>query len=68
MKKGLLIHPEELSVRWIEQAVSEGMDILGLHPVGGPAAKDSCEALVKLLDDPEFLSLVDMAKEKGLTV
>ena len=68
MKKGLLIHPEELSVRWIEQAVSEGMDILGLHPVGGPAAKDSCEALVKLLDDPDFVSLVDLAKEKGLTV
>ena len=68
MKKGLLIHPEELSVRWIEQAVREGMDILGLHPVGGPAAKDSCAALVKLLDDPEFVRLVDLAKAKGLTV
>ena len=46
MKKGILIHPQELSVRWIEQAVREGIDVLGLHPVGGPAAKDSCEALV----------------------
>jgi len=68
MKKGVLVHPQELSVRWIEQAVREGIDVLGLHPVGGPKAKDSCAALVQLLDDPEFLRLVDLAKEKGLTV
>lgn len=68
MKKGILIHPQELSVRWIEQAVREGINVLGLHPVGGPAAKDSCEALVKLLDDPGFIELVDLAKSKGLTV
>ena len=30
MKKGILIHPQELSVRWIEQAVREGIDVLGL--------------------------------------
>lgn len=68
MKKGVLVHPHELSVRWIEQAVREGIDVLGLHPVGGPAAKDSCAALVQLLDDPEFIRLVDLAKSKGLTV
>lgn len=68
MKKGVLVHPHELSVRWIEQAVREGIDVLGLHPVGGPAAKDSCAALVRLLDDPEFIRLVDLAKSKGLTV
>lgn len=68
MKKGVLVHPHELSVRWIEQAVREGIDVLGLHPVGGPKAKDSCAALVQLLDDPAFIRLVDLAKEKGLTV
>ncbi len=68
MKKGVLIHPEELSTRWIDRAVAEGLDVLGLHPVGGPAAKDSCEALVKLLDDPGFTELIDLAISKGLTV
>lgn len=68
MKKGVLVHPHELSIRWIEQAVREKVDVLGLHPVGGPAAKDSCAALVQLLDDPEFIRLVDLAKARGLTI
>ena len=32
MKTSILIHPSELSRRWIDRMAEQGVDTLGLHP------------------------------------
>lgn len=68
MKTQLIIHPEELSREWIRRAVSLGVDVLGLHPVGGSRAKESMTALLAQLKTPAFRALLDEAAESGLEI
>ena len=67
MKK-LLIHPEELSREWVDRLANQGVEVLGLHPVGGNSAADSAKRLMRQVEDPAFRSLIDYAYEKGLQV
>lgn len=67
MKK-LLIHPEELSREWVDRLVAQGVDVLGLHPVGGESAADSARRLIVQMENPDFRNLIDYAWEKGLQV
>ena len=68
MKKGLLIHPSELSVKWIDRLADAGIDTLGLHPEGGGDAHRSLERLLALLETAEYRRLLDYAADRGLTV
>lgn len=68
MKTQLLIHPEELSEQWIERAAGCGVDVLGIHPVGGGLAHESLADLLRRLETPEFRTLLDKAAEKGLQI
>ena len=67
MKK-LLIHPEELSRRWVDRLVDQGVEILGLHPVGGNNAAESAERLLRQVEDPTFRQLIDYACDRGLQI
>ena len=67
MKK-LLIHPEELSREWVDRLVQQGVEILGIHPVGGKHSEASAKRLLLQMEDPKFRALVDYAYEKGLQV
>ena len=67
MKK-LLIHPEELSRRWVDRLVAQGVEILGLHPVGGNSAAESAERLMAQVEDPAFRELIDYACDRGLEI
>ena len=67
MKK-LLIHPEELSKAWVDRLAEQGVEILGLHPVGGNSAEGSAKRLMAQVEDPDFRALIDYAWEKGLQV
>lgn len=65
----LLIHPEELSRKWIDRMAKHGVPTLGLHPVGGKTADESLRRLVdEQVNDPEFRALLDYAHEKGLNI
>ena len=68
MKTQLIIHPEELSRKWIDRAVALGVDVLGLHPVGGRHAHESLAALLQRLETAEFRALLDEAAAKGLEI
>ena len=68
MKTQLIIHPEELSEKWIDRAVALGVDVLGLHPVGGRHAHEYLAALLQRLETAEFRALLDTAAEKGLQI
>ena len=65
----LLIHPEELSRKWIDRMAKHGIPTLGLHPVGGKTADESLRRLVdEQVNDPAFRELLDYAHEKGLKI
>ncbi len=69
MKKiSFLIHPEELSKKWVDRMVECGISILGLHPVGGKDANISLQKTLQLLDTNGFRELIDYAALKGLEI
>jgi len=68
MQTGLLIHPEELSKKWIDRMAELGVDTLGIHPWGGKHAESAMYELVERLKTDEFRALIDYAKSCGLKV
>lgn len=68
MLTSLLIHPQELTKKWIDRLADAGVRILGIHPVGGANANDSLPSLLEQLEDPKFLELLDYAKSRGLEI
>ena len=68
MKSSILIHPEELTKKWIDRMADSGVDILGLHPRGGKTAADTLAELVSSFEDEEFRALIDYAISRGLEV
>ncbi len=68
MKKSLIIHPEELSIDWIDTVTCLGCNAIGIHPVGGVDADKSLKRLIHSFDDRSFLSLIDYARQKGLEI
>lgn len=68
MKVSILIHPSELSEKWIDRMVRHGVDTLGLHPEGGQGAAKTLGRLLELLETDEYRSLIDYARSKGLRI
>ena len=33
--RGILVHPEDLTMDWLNKMSAAGLNSLGLHPVGG---------------------------------
>ena len=64
----MLIHPEELSLKWVDRLVKYRIPTLALHPVGGREADKSLERMLKLSEDKNFTSIIDYACEKGLKI
>ena len=68
MIKRLLIHPEELSRKWIDRMADHGVDVLGLHPVGGEESHRHIEKMLSLLKTDEYRALLDYAVSRGLKI
>lgn len=68
MKTSMLIHPSELSKKWIDKLVDAGVNTLGLHPVGGKASAGAIKALVDVAKTKEYRDLIDYAKARGLEI
>ena len=68
MKTSMLIHPDELSKKWIDKLANAGINTLGIHPVGGREAANALKELVGLAKTTEYRSLIDYAKARGLKV
>lgn len=64
----LLIHPDELSKKWIDRAADHKIPTLALHPVGGHKAHLWVADLLEKLETPEFRALLDYAHERGLKI
>ena len=68
MKTQFIVHPDEISKNLIDELVQNNVDCLGIHPVGGKDAYKTLEDLVLMLKTPEFRTLLDYAKERGLQI
>jgi len=68
MKNEILIHPEELTKKWIDRMADAGISVLGLHPVGGDGALSSLNALLERQKDAEYRTLIDYAVKRGLEI
>lgn len=68
MIRRLLIHPEELSKKWIDRMADHGVDVLGLHPAGGEESDKHIENMLALLETDAYRSLLDYAIQRGLKI
>lgn len=68
MTASILIHPEELTKKWIDRAARLGYDVIALHPRGGKEAADTLAELLALLETREYRALLDYAASLGLGI
>lgn len=66
MIKRLLIHPEELSKKWIDRMADHDIDVLGIHPAGGAESHRHIERMLMLMKTDEYRRLLDYAVSRGL--
>lgn len=64
----LLIHPDELSYRWIDRMADNKITTLALHPAGGKNAHISLADMLEKLEDPEYRKMLDHAADRGLSI
>ncbi|MBQ8578549.1 MAG: DUF4838 domain-containing protein [Clostridia bacterium] len=64
----VLVHPDELSRRWIDRCADSGIPTIALHPVGGNDADRSMADLLAKTEDPDFCALLSYAESRGLSV
>lgn len=66
--KELLIHPEELSERWINLAKKHGLKRLSIHPWGGKQAHITLAQLLSDLETPAFREKIDTLVDSGVEI
>ena len=67
-KASMIIHPEELSKKWIDRISDAGIPTIGIHPVGGLHTEKTLSELVELCKTQKYRSLIDYAKSRGLKI
>lgn len=67
-RKGILVHPEDLTSGWIERMADAGLNTLGLHPVGGRNAHESLQRAIDAHLTPESKKLRSDAADRGIRV
>ena len=68
IRRGILVHPEDLTSDWIERTARAGLNTLGLHPVGGQMAHESLQRAIDLHTTPHMRRLLAMAADRGINV
>lgn len=68
MYTSMLIHPDELSKKWIDRLADSGIKAIGIHPPGGKAAAEYLKKLVERSKTSEYRKLIDYAHSRGLEV
>ncbi len=68
MKTALIIHPEEITKKWIDRIADAGVTVMGIHPKGGRLAPKYLAELIDRMKTREYRGLIDYAKARGLAV
>lgn len=64
----MIIHPHELTPRWIDLAKKLKLDRVSLHPVGGMSAHETLQNMLATLQDPAFRAKIDRLWDNGIEV
>ena len=67
-KRGIVIHPEELTEQMIEILKNTNINVIGIHPAGGEKADENLEKLLKLSRTNEFQENIRRVKELGISI
>lgn len=67
-RRGIIVHPEDLTPDWIERMADAGLNTLGLHPVGGQRAHESLQRAIDAHNSPESKRLREAAQARGIHV
>ena len=68
MSKFLIIHPDEISEKWIERLCALGVDTLGIHSVGGTDAHIHLQNMLESFKKADLIDLFNKAVERGLNI
>ena len=64
-RRGAIIHPEEASARWLRLLKESELNVLGIHPVGGPKADETLAEFVHTYSTPEFQAFRNAVVDLG---
>ena len=64
----MIIHPHELTPRWIRLAKALKLERISLHPVGGMSAHETLQNMLTTLEEPEFRAKIDELWDAGIEV
>ena len=67
-RRGILVHPEDLTRDWISRMADARLNTLGLHPVGGRMAHESLQRAIDCHMLPGSRRLRAMAADRGINV
>ena len=67
-KRGIIIHPEELTDQMIGLLAKTDVNVLGLHPRGGRAADKTLEELLGLMKTDDFQIKLAQVRALGIAV
>ena len=67
-RRGVVIHPFELSPAWIDTALQLNLNVLALHPPGGANADKSLQEMLEQLRLPSMQQLIQCAESQGLQI
>lgn len=67
-KMELIIHPHELTNRWVELAKELKLDRVSIHPVGGMSSHETLQELLKTIKDQNFRTQIDKLTNNGIEV
>lgn len=68
IERGILVHPEELTLDWLDRMAAAQLNTLGLHPVGGPKAHEYLETTIATHNSPQSIALRKAAAARGIAV
>lgn len=67
-KTGIVIYTHEIGEYWEKLVLEAGLDVLGLHPVGGLDAHQSLETFLQQTGTPEYQDFCARLREKGVQI
>ena len=68
MGKFLIVHPDELSEKWIARLKELGVGTLGIHPVGGESAHVYIAEMLEYQKKENVKKIFDDAANEGLNI
>ncbi|MBQ4089911.1 MAG: DUF4838 domain-containing protein [Clostridia bacterium] len=68
IRRGILVHPEDLTRDWITRTARAGINTLGLHPAGGRLAHETLQQAIDMHATPFMRDLRSYAADMGINV